>query len=231
MGACLSCFPHRFLDNEDDYRQASAGGNVSRWRRCCRSFFFFPSCCGMYEALSQTSEEQDAASAHGSALLQSTGSSGEASAPSSAPIPHSSFADTRHVGTLSSLMRHDKMGTNRLQAQIGETRFVNSSGSGRRGQALVIEQAKVNDYNGDQKLKDNMSKLPPSSKIGKLDAVASLLDDEDVCPTCLDGYDPENPKIITKCGHHFHLACILEWMERNSRCPLCDREMIFNESP
>ncbi|KAL8200919.1 hypothetical protein R6Q57_012258 [Mikania cordata] len=45
------------------------------------------------------------------------------------------------------------------------------------------------------------------------------------CPTCLEEYDEENPKIITKCEHHFHLSCILEWMERSDTCPVCDQEM------
>ncbi|KAJ0715095.1 putative transcription factor C2H2 family [Helianthus annuus] len=47
------------------------------------------------------------------------------------------------------------------------------------------------------------------------------------CPTCLEEYDEENPKIITKCEHHFHLSCILEWMERSDTCPVCDQEMII----
>ncbi|KAL1546398.1 putative E3 ubiquitin-protein ligase rhb1a [Salvia divinorum] len=55
-------------------------------------------------------------------------------------------------------------------------------------------------------------------------------DEEDVCPTCLEEYDSENPKIMTKCNHHFHLSCILEWMERSDTCPICDQEMIY-ESP
>ncbi|VFQ74925.1 unnamed protein product [Cuscuta campestris] len=41
-------------------------------------------------------------------------------------------------------------------------------------------------------------------------------------------YDEENPKIITKCEHHFHLACIFEWMERSDTCPVCDQEMVFS---
>ncbi|KAK8476455.1 hypothetical protein V6N11_001687, partial [Hibiscus sabdariffa] len=53
-------------------------------------------------------------------------------------------------------------------------------------------------------------------------------EEEDVCPTCLEEYDAENPKIITKCEHHFHLACILEWMERSDTCPVCDKEMMFD---
>lgn len=41
-------------------------------------------------------------------------------------------------------------------------------------------------------------------------------------------YDEENPKIITKCDHHFHLACILEWMERSDTCPICDQVLLFH---
>ncbi|KAL8495190.1 hypothetical protein ACS0TY_019380 [Phlomoides rotata] len=52
-------------------------------------------------------------------------------------------------------------------------------------------------------------------------------DEEDACPTCLEDYDAENPKIATKCNHHFHLSCILEWMERSNTCPICDQEMIY----
>ncbi|KAK4741218.1 hypothetical protein SAY87_024806 [Trapa incisa] len=45
------------------------------------------------------------------------------------------------------------------------------------------------------------------------------------CPTCLEEYDADNPKVITKCEHHFHLACILEWLERSDACPVCGQEM------
>ena len=36
-------------------------------------------------------------------------------------------------------------------------------------------------------------------------------------------YTPENPQIITKCSHHFHLSCIYEWMERSDTCPICGK--------
>ncbi|KAK5813331.1 hypothetical protein PVK06_028780 [Gossypium arboreum] len=58
-----------------------------------------------------------------------------------------------------------------------------------------------------------------------VEPVVSTKEEEDVCPTCLEEYDAENPKIITKCEHHFHLACILEWMERSDTCPVCDKRM------
>ncbi|KAJ4956606.1 hypothetical protein NE237_013389 [Protea cynaroides] len=61
------------------------------------------------------------------------------------------------------------------------------------------------------------------------ESIVSAVEEEDVCPTCLEEYDEENPRIITKCEHHFHLNCILEWMERSDTCPVCDQEMIFNQ--
>ncbi|XP_059446840.1 probable E3 ubiquitin-protein ligase RHB1A [Corylus avellana] len=55
-------------------------------------------------------------------------------------------------------------------------------------------------------------------------------EEEDVCPTCLEEYTPENPKIITHCSHSYHLSCIYEWMERSPKCPLCCRVLTFDEA-
>ncbi|XP_040990393.1 probable E3 ubiquitin-protein ligase RHB1A isoform X2 [Juglans microcarpa x Juglans regia] len=60
-----------------------------------------------------------------------------------------------------------------------------------------------------------------------VEPVISASEEED-CPVCLEEYDAENPKITTMCEHDFHLACILEWMERSDACPVCDKEMIFS---
>ncbi|KAF6140069.1 hypothetical protein GIB67_001810 [Kingdonia uniflora] len=60
--------------------------------------------------------------------------------------------------------------------------------------------------------------------------VYSSSEDEDVCPTCLEEYTPENPKIMTKCYHHYHLGCIYEWMERSETCPVCGKVMEFDET-
>ncbi|XP_020092911.1 probable E3 ubiquitin-protein ligase RHB1A isoform X3 [Ananas comosus] len=54
-------------------------------------------------------------------------------------------------------------------------------------------------------------------------------DEEDVCPICLEEYDAENPRMLTKCEHHFHLCCILEWMERSDTCPVCDQITMIDE--
>uniref|UniRef100_A0A0A9CZM7 RING-type E3 ubiquitin transferase n=1 Tax=Arundo donax TaxID=35708 RepID=A0A0A9CZM7_ARUDO len=54
-------------------------------------------------------------------------------------------------------------------------------------------------------------------------------DEEDVCPICLEEYDEENPRSMTKCEHHFHLCCIFEWMERSDNCPVCDQITLIDE--
>ncbi|KAH9303020.1 hypothetical protein KI387_014603, partial [Taxus chinensis] len=72
---------------------------------------------------------------------------------------------------------------------------------------------------GKSQLVDSMPGSP--EKLSEPNLLSS--DEEDVCPTCLEEYDEENPKIITKCEHHYHLACILEWMERSDTCPVCDQ--------
>eukprot|EP00879_Flechtneria_rotunda_P016846 GHRR01017633.1.p1 GENE.GHRR01017633.1~~GHRR01017633.1.p1 ORF type:complete len:230 (+),score=47.96 GHRR01017633.1:442-1131(+) len=51
------------------------------------------------------------------------------------------------------------------------------------------------------------------------------IDDEDFCPTCLEPYTDDNPKIFTRCGHAFHMQCIYAWLERKSTCPLCESPM------
>ncbi|KAL1807084.1 uncharacterized protein LOC108197701 [Daucus carota subsp. sativus] len=54
--------------------------------------------------------------------------------------------------------------------------------------------------------------------------------DEVECPTCLEEYTDENPKITSLCNHNFHLGCIYEWMERSTTCPMCFEEMKFLEN-
>ncbi|KAK7340275.1 hypothetical protein VNO77_20977 [Canavalia gladiata] len=57
-----------------------------------------------------------------------------------------------------------------------------------------------------------------------------VTEEEDVCPICLEEYGVENPRNLTKCEHHFHLSCILEWMERSDSCPICDQMMVAADS-
>lgn len=59
------------------------------------------------------------------------------------------------------------------------------------------------------------------------------------CSICLNLYKNNDNIIITKCNHHFHYDCILEWLNNKGTCPLCryilkkiytqPREMISND--
>ncbi|XP_039034659.1 E3 ubiquitin-protein ligase RLIM-like [Hibiscus syriacus] len=55
-------------------------------------------------------------------------------------------------------------------------------------------------------------------------------EDEDVCPTCLDEYERENPRIVLQCSHSYHLGSIYEWMERSENRPICGKKKMFDEA-
>lgn len=78
-----------------------------------------------------------------------------------------------------------------------------------------------------------MRSAPPPPLVPDKHAVYDLLDedDEDVCPTCLEAYTSENPKITSECGHSFHLQCIVRWQTRSGStyCPICAQPMAYSE--
>ncbi|KAH9621469.1 hypothetical protein KSS87_022633 [Heliosperma pusillum] len=81
---------------------------------------------------------------------------------------------------------------------------------------------------------ETLLELTPSKVIDDdlkkpVEQIVSVLEEED-CPVCLEEYTEENPKLLTKCEHHFHLCCILEWMERSNTCPVCDKEVVIDEA-
>ncbi|OIW05429.1 hypothetical protein TanjilG_23255 [Lupinus angustifolius] len=86
---------------------------------------------------------------------------------------------------------------------------------------------KWNDGAGDDGSKEYRSKSLLRLSSAKLTTGAGFVysssEEEDVCPTCLEEYTEENPMIVTKCSHHFHLGCIYEWMERSETCPVCGK--------
>jgi hypothetical protein len=43
------------------------------------------------------------------------------------------------------------------------------------------------------------------------------------CPICLGNIQQEEKAIRFPCqkGHHFHPSCLLEWLSKNNRCPIC----------
>eukprot|EP00045_Choanoeca_perplexa_P006093 m.51872 g.51872 ORF g.51872 m.51872 type:complete len:280 (+) comp13460_c0_seq1:530-1369(+) len=47
------------------------------------------------------------------------------------------------------------------------------------------------------------------------------LDQDTVCPICLDDEDVENVVQLNRCHHAFHSACLNVWLEKNTTCPVC----------
>ncbi|ESQ37687.1 hypothetical protein EUTSA_v10028991mg [Eutrema salsugineum] len=71
---------------------------------------------------------------------------------------------------------------------------------------------------------------PSKSVICKQKGCNQLVDEEeDSCPICFEDYDVENPRLTTKCEHDFHLSCLLDWIERSDSCPICDKEVVFDD--
>ncbi|XP_047319836.1 probable E3 ubiquitin-protein ligase RHB1A [Impatiens glandulifera] len=83
--------------------------------------------------------------------------------------------------------------------------------------ALDLKEAETSSMESPRKSK--VEPLKPDEFVDNL-----VTEEEDVCPICLEEYIEEDPKILTRCKHHFHLECILEWMERSDVCPICNQE-------
>lgn len=39
-------------------------------------------------------------------------------------------------------------------------------------------------------------------------------EEEDCCCVCLETFTEDNPAKATKCGHQYHLQCIMQWYQR-----------------
>ncbi|URD94185.1 E3 ubiquitin-protein ligase [Musa troglodytarum] len=76
---------------------------------------------------------------------------------------------------------------------------------------------------------ESSSKQPLSEMTTGTTYLHSESEDEDVCPICLDEFTYENPRIILKCTHIYHLSCIFEWLERSESCPICSKMVQFEE--
>jgi len=150
------------------------------------------------------------------------------------PLPYNFDSQYARVVRDGLVSRRDKSGMSHLNVGEGEPlRHTNTSHDESAGIGTALQRRTLNcggfDHD-DQVFKPGSPEERSSKAFPRVESTLSILDDEDICATCLDGYNEENPRITTACGHHFHLACIYEWMERSKHCPLCDKEMIFSES-
>lgn len=233
MGAFCCC-----LCGEEFEEYATHSGN-SIYRHCiCLRYFLHQLFTG-YMAMFQRLEGRTVASQiQGATPLAPTGPSTTLSDNSLSdsyhtvprPIPYDSDARYSRLLRDGLVSRREKALTH-FQEEAQPLRRSSSSsgveplGTGKKRNGIDFEEESKTGH---------LESLEKSSSAKILQGgtyILSSSEDEDVCPTCLDEYTPENPKIITRCSHHFHLGCIYEWMERSESCPLCGKEMEFCETP
>ncbi|CAO2819097.1 unnamed protein product [Amaranthus hypochondriacus] len=176
----------------------------------------------------RTSEEREPLSAnHGVAPGRSGGllvdtnldtSSPDTYTPPPAPTPYD--VDLRRPRT-SDLTKSDTV------VEITNTGFEEGLNNVDSQESCKTDLIKV-----DSKTQSELELTPsenPEDDLKKLVESNFTIQEED-CPICLEEYTEENPKMLTKCEHHFHLCCILEWMERSETCPVCDKEILIDEA-
>lgn len=50
--------------------------------------------------------------------------------------------------------------------------------------------------------------------------------EDDVCAICQTNFEVDDTvRTLPECRHQFHLACIDQWFERSSICPICNRNV------
>ncbi|KAL3640216.1 hypothetical protein CASFOL_011787 [Castilleja foliolosa] len=219
MGAACCCL----RDEWDDF----ANRNSSIYRNCICLHCFIQNFVHVYTSLFHRGEERALPSlTQGTSSLTSTASTDNSLADMyrSPPRPLPYDADTRYFrlprdGLVSRREKgssHANEETELLRAKELHEESESVSAKGKWSDFTCDEESE--EYNSKLQLK--LSKAEPATGFAH---ICYTSEDEDVCPTCLEEYTTENPKIITKCSHHFHLGCIYEWMERSDNCPVCGK--------
>ncbi|PIN06363.1 putative E3 ubiquitin ligase [Handroanthus impetiginosus] len=227
MGAACCCL-------RDDYPDF-ANPNSSIYRNCICLHCFIQNLLHMYAALFHRGEERALpSSAQGTASLGSSESNDNSLAGMyrSPPRPLPYDADPRYFR-----LQRDGLFSRREKGSSHsheETEPLRTSEVDEESES-VSNKSKWNKFTCEDSSKEHNSKSSLKLSTAKPTAgfahIYTSSEDEDVCPTCLEEYTTENPKIVTKCSHHFHLGCIYEWMERSDNCPVCGKVMAFDETP
>lgn len=234
MGALCCCCYTTNAELDNDYDDDDDSSSSLLYRINCVSFSFllhhlFSRSISMFrgtEGRSTSSIQGDTRTGY----IQPDNAFNDAHNSLPRPLPYD--VDQRHPrlhrdGLIS---RRDKSMTNfqedsQTLQRIGSTSAMKSLSSGNKWNGVDSAEALKLGHS------ESLDKVLSTKVSQGVLYVQSASEDEDVCPTCLDDYTPENPKITMKCSHNFHLGCIYEWMERSDNCPICGKEMEFCESP
>lgn len=223
MGSVCCCL---HVEDIEEYTDP----NSSVYRNCPCIRCLFQNCVSAYRVLFRRGELRAIpASVEGAASLTSTASEDDMSDMySSPPRPLPYDADPRCFQRGGLLPRRDK-GSSHMHEESEPLRQSDSDTS----PEPLGKGGKCYSSGGGSKdcIFDQPMKKPSKVVANGYGYFDSSSEEEDVCPTCLEEYTPENPKIMTRCSHHYHLGCIYEWMERSDTCPVCGKVMEFNETP
>ncbi|KAM7516675.1 hypothetical protein LguiA_006258 [Lonicera macranthoides] len=225
MGAVCCCFHEECEDFTNP--------NSSIYRNCICLRCFVQNILHVYTSLFRRGEEQALPSSvmgttsfNSSTSLDNSLSDMYRSPPR--PLPYDTDPRNFHMQRDGLVSRREKGSSHAQEETEPLRRSDNESDSeplitGKWNNSIREEGSK--EYNSRASLKLSTAKMTTGFA-----HIYSFQEEEDVCPTCLEEYTTENPKIVTQCSHHFHLGCIYEWMERSESCPVCGKEMSFDET-
>lgn len=227
MGAICSCLS---VDDFEDYMNPHS----HVYRNCVCVGCFLQNISAVYSSIFGRREMQALpSSVQGAASLTNTASLDNSLAEiyRSPPRPLPYDADPRHFRSQhDGLVSRREKGSSHLNEESEPLRVdvdvdpESLSSSGKWKESTGKDGSK--EYRSKSSVRLSSAKLTTGAAL-----VYASSEEEDVCPTCLEEYTEENPKIVTKCNHHYHLGCIYEWMERSDSCPVCGKVMLFDESP
>lgn len=226
MGAVCCCLS---VEDFEDY----VNPNSSVYRNCICLSCFLQNFINVYTSLFRRGEVHSLPSSiQGAASMTSSSSLDNSLADMyrSPPRPLPYDADPRYYRLQrDGLVSRREKGTSHSHEESEPLRSDTDADSESLSTADKWNESVCEDGSKEYRSKSSL-KLSVTKTTTGVSNVYTSSEDEDVCPTCLEEYTPENPKIITKCSHHFHLGCIYEWMERSESCPVCGKVMEFDET-
>lgn len=63
----------------------------------------------------------------------------------------------------------------------------------------------------------------------KIDNPLTLPKDKKDCVICIEEFQKKDIVVSLPCLHLFHKQCIINWLKKNSSCPLCKYEVVYDK--